>query len=99
MSADQSLFEQLRDAIRAELPVALATVVEGEFTGAKLIVWREAASVGTLGNADLDRVVTRDARGELAAGRSGIRHYGLHGEAREGAVRCSLRVSLRLRKC
>ena len=86
MTADQSLFEQLRDAIRAESPVALATVVEGEFTGAKLIVRPDAESSGTLGNADLDRVVTRDARGELAAGRSGIRHYGLHGEAREGAV-------------
>lgn len=86
MSADPSLFEQLRDAIRAESPVALATVIEGEFTGAKLIVAPYAESAGTLGNADLDRVVTRDARGELAAGRSGIRHYGLHGEAREGAV-------------
>ncbi len=86
MSAERPLFEQLRDAIRAEVPVALATVVEGSFTGAKLIVWRDAPSVGTLGNADLDRVVTRDARGELAAGRTGIRHYGLHGEAREEAI-------------
>ncbi len=41
---------------------------------------------GTLGNPDLDRVVERDARGELAAGRSGIRHYGINGEARENEV-------------
>jgi xanthine dehydrogenase accessory factor len=36
---------------------------------------------GSLGDADLDRVVARDALGELAAGRSGMRHYGTHGEA------------------
>ena len=85
-SDEQPLFEQLRDAIRAESPVALATVVEGEFTGAKLIVHPDEQLAGTLGNTDLDRVVARDARGELAAGRSGVRHYGLHGEAREGAL-------------
>jgi xanthine dehydrogenase accessory factor len=31
-------------------------------------------------------VVVRDARGELAAGRSAVRHYGAHGEARASAV-------------
>ena len=40
-----------------------------------------------MGNAGLDRVVERDALGELAAGRSGVRHYGEHGEAREDDVR------------
>jgi xanthine dehydrogenase accessory factor len=41
---------------------------------------------GTLGDADLDRVVLRDSLGELSAARSGIRHYGPHGEAREDVV-------------
>ena len=41
---------------------------------------------GTLGDADLDRVVARDALGELAAGRTGTRHYGPHGEARQDEV-------------
>ncbi len=59
-----SLYDRLRDRIRASTPVALATVVAGPNTGAHL-------------------VVDRDARGELAAGRSGTRHYGPHGEARE----------------
>ena len=31
----------------------------------------------------LDRVVARDSVGELEAGRSGTRHYGLNGEARQ----------------
>jgi xanthine dehydrogenase accessory factor len=42
--------------------------------------------MGSLGDPDLDRVVERDARGELAAGVTIVRHYGEHGEARERAV-------------
>ena len=38
--------------------------------------------LGSVGDADLDRVIGRDAQGELAAGLSGTRHYGRHGEAR-----------------
>ena len=41
---------------------------------------------GTLGNADLDRVVARDALGELESGLTSTRHYGAHGEAREEVV-------------
>jgi xanthine dehydrogenase accessory factor len=39
-----------------------------------------------LGDADLDRVVARDALGELEAGLTSTRHYGAHGEAREREV-------------
>jgi xanthine dehydrogenase accessory factor len=38
--------------------------------------------VGSLGDADLDRFVLRDALGELAVGMTVTRHYGRHGEAR-----------------
>ena len=38
--------------------------------------------LGTLGDPDLDRVISRDALGELAAGLTVTRHYGRHGEAR-----------------
>jgi xanthine dehydrogenase accessory factor len=81
-----SIYGALHHAIRAEDPVALATVVEGPHIGAKLLVRPSGETQGTVGDEDLDRVVTRDALGELAAGRSGIRHYGDHGEAREGTV-------------
>ncbi len=96
MADDDSLFTQLRQAIRAEAPIALATVVQGPGTGSKLLV--EPAddadpvgrgshtSRGTLGNPDLDRVVVRDLIGELAAGTSGVRHYGPNGEARQDEV-------------
>lgn len=82
-------FAQLQHDLRAEVPVALATVIEGPGVGSKLLV-RDTTEgpvvLGGVGDADLDRVIERDARGELAAGRSGLRHYGEHGEAREGVV-------------
>jgi xanthine dehydrogenase accessory factor len=81
-----SVYEELRDALRAEEPVALATVVEGPRLGAKLLVRPGRDALGSLGDADLDRVVTRDALGELAAGLTSTRHYGAHGEARERDV-------------
>ncbi len=81
-----SLFDDLRAAIEAEEPVALVTVVEGSPVGAKLLVRSDGEAQGTLGDPDLDRVVVRDALGELAAGSSIVRHYGAHGEARDEAV-------------
>ena len=81
-----SIYEQLRDALRAQEPVALATVVEGPHLGAKLLVQPGATATGSLGNDDLDRVVARDALGELEAGLTSTRHYGAHGEAREREV-------------
>ena len=79
------IYTRLAADLRADVPVALATVVEGPNTGAKLLL-RPDEVIGSLGDPDLDRVVERDARGELAAGQSGMRHYGEHGEAREEAV-------------
>src|SRR3954469_732078 len=85
------VYDALRDALRDDEPVVLATVTAGPNLGAKLLVQpardRGAPTVlGTLGDADLDRVVARDALGELDAGLTSVRHYGEHGEAREDAV-------------
>ncbi|HET9077207.1 MAG TPA: XdhC/CoxI family protein [Acidimicrobiales bacterium] len=81
------LFEELAGAIRAEQPAALAEVVEGppERLGAKMLVrpGPPPEVLGSLGDPDLDRVVIRDAIGELSAGLTATRHYGLHGQARE----------------
>jgi len=77
-----SLYEVLRDAIRAEEPVALATMVQGPTAGAALVARPGFDPLGSLGDRDLDRVVARDALAELAAGITALRHYGLHGEAR-----------------
>jgi xanthine dehydrogenase accessory factor len=81
-----SIYEQLRAALQAQEPVALATVVEGPHLGAKLLVQPGADPMGSLGDDDLDRVVARDALGELEAGLTSTRHYGAHGEAREREV-------------
>jgi xanthine dehydrogenase accessory factor len=77
------IYDALRDALRAEEPVALATIIEGPNLGAKLLVRPEGDPLGGLGDPGLDRVVARDARGELEAGLTSTRHYGAHGEARE----------------
>jgi xanthine dehydrogenase accessory factor len=81
-----SQYEELRDALRGGEPVALATVIEGPNVGAKLLVRPDGKASGSLGDANLDRVVARDARGELEAGLTSTRHYGVHGEAREREV-------------
>jgi xanthine dehydrogenase accessory factor len=81
-----SIFDLLRETLRAEQPVVLATVVEGPNAGAKLLVRPGHDPVGSLGDAGLDRVVARDALGELAAGLTSTRHYGAQGEARERDV-------------
>ncbi|MEX0666064.1 MAG: XdhC/CoxI family protein [Acidimicrobiia bacterium] len=80
------VFQALEDALRADEPVALATVINGNGVGAKLLVTPGGKPMGTLGDPDLDRVVTRDALGELEAGLTVTRHYGPHGEARERDV-------------
>jgi xanthine dehydrogenase accessory factor len=82
----EALFDVLAAAIRAEAPVALATVIAGPGTGGKLLVRPGAPALGSLGDPDLDRVVARDAAGELAAGTTAVRHYGARGEAREAVV-------------
>jgi xanthine dehydrogenase accessory factor len=84
--SEHTIYAALRDALRGDEPVALATVTAGLHLGGKLLVRPGAEPLGTLGDADLDRVVARDALGELEAGLTSTRHYGAHGEAREDAV-------------
>jgi xanthine dehydrogenase accessory factor len=75
-----SLFEDLEARLRAQEPVALATIVDGPGVGGKLLVTPDADPQGSLGHPELDRVVHRDALAELEAGRSGVRHYGPEGQ-------------------
>jgi xanthine dehydrogenase accessory factor len=81
-----ALSDQLREALRRGRPVVLATVVEGPGSGSKLLVGPDGVANGTLGHPDLDRVVARDAVGELAQGRTTVRHYGPAGQAVETTV-------------
>ena len=80
------LYEVLRDAIQAEKPVALATVIDGPHVGSKLLVRPGEPALGSLGDPDLDRVVARDAQAQLASGTTLVRHYGPQGQANEADV-------------
>ena len=48
--------------------------------GSTMLVTPGAESIGTLGNSDLDRVVSRDALGALDAGQDRLRSYGPQGQ-------------------
>ncbi|MGW0611542.1 XdhC family protein [Streptomyces sp. NPDC002788] len=79
-------FGAVADSVTAGEPVTVATVTDGPARrGAALAVWPDRVS-GTLGASGLDAAVTADARGELALGASGLRHYGPEGQRREDAV-------------
>lgn len=80
------MYETLSEALRNTDPVALVTVIEGAGIGEKLLVRPGQAPLGSLGDPELDRVVARDALGELESGITSVRHYGAHGEARERDV-------------
>jgi xanthine dehydrogenase accessory factor len=74
------IFDRFAELARASTPVALATVIDGPSIGAKMLITPDQPPLGSLGHPELDRVVARDALAELEAARSGIRHYGPHGE-------------------
>ncbi|SHH56291.1 XdhC family protein [Streptomyces sp. 3214.6] len=79
-------FGAVAASVAAGEPVTVATVTDGPAPrGAALAVWPER-TCGTLGSAGLDVAVTADARGELALGVTGVRHYGPRGQRREDAV-------------
>ncbi|MFI5706367.1 XdhC family protein [Kribbella sp. NPDC051620] len=80
--ADLPEFADLVAAIRADVPVALASVIEHPDparVGGHRVVWNERAS-GSLGDPSLDEVVTDDARGMLALGRTSTLRYGPGGQ-------------------
>lgn len=81
-----ALWDEWKAAVADHRPVVVATVIDGPGAGAKILVGDGIGPSGTLGDTDLDRVVVRDALGELAVGRTGVRHYGERGEAREETV-------------
>ncbi|MCW2672466.1 MAG: XshC-Cox1 family protein [Frankiales bacterium] len=84
--ASQPGFAAVAVSIAREEPVTLATVISGEATvAAQLAVWADRVE-GTLHAEGLDAAVVDDARGMLAQGQTGVRHYGPHGERRQDEV-------------
>ncbi len=80
--AQAAVLTGVLDRVLADEPVALATVVGGPAPlGALLAVTPEERD-GSLGTQGLDAAVADDARGMLAQGVTGTRHYGPAGERR-----------------
>jgi xanthine dehydrogenase accessory factor len=80
-------FGEIAEAVRAEQPVAVATVIAGPgAVGARRVIWpadQHADATGTLASGErLDQAVDDDARGMLAQGLTGVRRYGPDGERR-----------------
>ena len=83
MPADPApLYEALAEALRADEPVALATIIEGVGKGSRLLVRPGHETLGSLGSPELDEVAGRDVLGELELGQTCVRHYGAGGEQR-----------------
>jgi xanthine dehydrogenase accessory factor len=83
---DRAGFPELADvsaSIRAGTPVAVVTCVSGprHRLGRRLAVWPDRVA-GSLGSARLDAAAADDARGMLAAGRTGTLRYGVDGQRR-----------------
>jgi len=76
-------FGKLAASIRADEPVAVATVTAGrpDRLGRHLVVWTSDVA-GGLGSSRLDDAVRDDARGLLASGRTATLTYGPDGERR-----------------
>ncbi|TDC71375.1 XdhC family protein [Actinomadura sp. GC306] len=80
-------FADVAASIERHEPVAVATVVAGPGRlGARRVIWADRASGSLAPGAPhagrLDAAVDDDARGMLAQGRTGQRHYGPEGERR-----------------
>src|SRR5690242_20202346 len=71
---------EVKESVDRHEPVAVVTCVAGpdDRLGRRLVVWPDRAS-GTLGAQRLDDAVAADARGMLAAGRTGMLHVGHDG--------------------
>ncbi|MBE1490526.1 XdhC family protein [Plantactinospora soyae] len=80
-------FAEVAAAIRAGVAVAVVTVVSAGppdragRLGRRMVVWADRTA-GSLGSDRLDAAVTDDARGLLAAGRTGTLRYGYDGQRR-----------------
>ena len=80
--ADHDLLAAWAERVLVDEPVALATVVNGPAAlGAQLLVGKTDTH-GSLGVQGLDLAVIDDARGMLASGQTGDRHYGANGQRR-----------------
>ncbi|MCA1711484.1 MAG: XdhC family protein [Actinobacteria bacterium] len=80
--AQAPVLRELLDLLERDEPVALATVTGGPAPLGALRLVTASGAAGSLGTEGLDAAATDDARGMLAIGSTGTRHYGPRGERR-----------------
>lgn len=78
------IFQAIRQS--SQIPVAICTLIEGMTPGAKIIVTENGHCLGSLGNTDIDQVVTEDAQGMLSQAMTKLCRYGVQGERRQTEV-------------
>src|SRR5216684_5835801 len=75
------LYEELKELLKQEKGVALATVVGGEEqVGANMLVYPNRRTQGTLGSAALDALVVEDAQQAIWRGEARTRAYAVESE-------------------
>lgn len=88
------VYDRLAEAIRARIAVGVATVLDGEHIGAKMLVFPDGRREGSLGLGTLDARIVDDVRAAVRASRSGSRTYPLAeagpGFAPDGSVQVYL---------
>jgi xanthine dehydrogenase accessory factor len=74
---------EIAESVGRHEPVAVVTCVKGpeDRLGRRMVLWPDRRS-GSFGLQRMDDAVTADARGMLAAGRTGMLHFGHDGERR-----------------
>jgi xanthine dehydrogenase accessory factor len=74
---------EIKESVDRHEPVAVVTCVKGpeDRLGRRMVLWPDRRS-GSFGLQRMDDAVTADARGMLAAGRTGMLHFGHDGERR-----------------
>ncbi|GCF07374.1 XdhC family protein [Dictyobacter arantiisoli] len=76
------LYEELRTALNQEQAIAIATLLRGtDHVGAKLLIYPDAVTHGTLGDPELDQRVSSDAEQAIWSGKAAIHSYTLENTA------------------
>lgn len=77
-----SVFEAISDSMRRRKAVAVCTVIATSGSvplkaGAKMLVWNDGRTLGTIGGGNIEKQVTEDAKEHLALGKSSLKEYHL----------------------
>jgi xanthine dehydrogenase accessory factor len=93
MGEAEVIFEGVRAALQEGRLVALATVVRAQgsvprHVGAKMLIYSDGSTLGTIGGAEMERRVIEEAREAMADGVPCLREYNFSGRGAESVGLC-----------